>query len=347
MSITTSAFFLMLLVGLVALVILTIRRSRTPRPNPRMNYAPPAHVPPVPPATHPTAHLTLPTARPTHQPLRADDPRRIGRYPLLARLGEGGMGTVFLGRSPGERPVAIKVIHPEFAADPAFRLRFAREIEAVRRVGGFHTAAVVDADAEAAHPWLVTEYIPGPSLNDVLRLHGPMPPRTLFTLARGVAEALAGIHSCGIIHRDLKPSNIIVSAAGPRVIDFGIARAMDSPALTRTSTVLGTLGFLAPEQLTGAPVTTATDLYAYGMVLCHAAGAAPFPDNTTLASALSPLPPALADVITDCLHHAPTRRPTCAAVLARLAQPHFRTEHWLPPAIRTLVDLHNAPTDPA
>ncbi|MFI7368338.1 serine/threonine-protein kinase [Streptomyces sp. NPDC050149] len=279
-----------------------------------------------------------------HQPLREDDPRRIGRYQLTARLGQGGMGTVFLGRSPGERMVAVKVIHTEFATDPTFRQRFAREIAAARRVGGFHTAAVVDADADSEHPWLVTEYIPGPSLHDVLKQHGALPPRTLHILALGIAEALEGIHSCSIIHRDLKPSNIIVSTTGPRVIDFGIARAFDSTALTRTNVVVGTQGFLAPEQLAGSASTPATDLYAYGMVLCHAAGAVPFPDGETLESALKLLPSTLINVISNCLNHDPTHRPTCTEVLEQLTQIHQQPEDWLPPPIRTMVDLHNAPT---
>ncbi|MFJ2702095.1 SPFH domain-containing protein [Streptomyces sp. NPDC087428] len=279
-----------------------------------------------------------------HQPLRKGDPRRIGRYDLVARLGQGGMGTVFLGRSPGERMVAVKVIHAEFVSDPTFRQRFTREIEAARRVGGFHTAAVVDADAEGENPWLVTEYIPGPSLHDVLKQHGAMPPRTLNSLALGIAEALEGIHSCGIVHRDLKPSNIIVSTAGPRVIDFGIARALGSTSLTRTDFVVGTQGFLAPEQLAGQAPTPATDLYAYGMVLCHAAGAVPFPDGEDLESALELLPSTLVDVITRCLAHRPADRPNCTQVLERLTRIRQKSDDWLPPPIRTMVDFHNAPT---
>ncbi|MFI0975516.1 serine/threonine-protein kinase [Streptomyces sp. NPDC021093] len=254
------------------------------------------------------------------------------------------MGTVFLGRSPGERMVAVKVIHAAFAADSTFRQRFAREIEAARRVGGFHTAAVVDADADAEHPWFVTEYIPGPSLHEVLGLHGAMPPRTLYALALGVAEALEGIHTCGIVHRDLKPSNIIVSTTGPRVIDFGIARAFDSTSLTSTNVVVGTQGFLAPEQLAGAACTSAADLYAYGMVLCHAAGAVPLPEGESLESALALLPANLVHVITRCLTHDPARRPTCSEVLEQLTETHRPSGDWLPPPVRTMVDLHSAPT---
>nr|WP_324607616.1 serine/threonine-protein kinase [Streptomyces sp. NRRL WC-3742] len=268
----------------------------------------------------------------------------MGRYQLTARLGEGGMGTVYLGRSPGQRLVAVKVVRPEFATDPAFRHRFAREIDAARRVGGFHTAPVVDADSQDTPPWLATEYIPGPSLHDVLRRQGALPVRTVHVLALGVAEALERIHACGIIHRDLKPSNIIISAAGPRVIDFGIARSLDGTVLTGTNLVVGTQGFLAPEQLTGGPITHASDLYAFGLVLCHAAGALPLTDGESLESALGLLPSHFAGIIRRCLDHAPERRPTPTEILEELSRHGASSEGWLPPSVRTMVDLHNAPT---
>ncbi|MEU4850445.1 serine/threonine-protein kinase [Streptomyces gilvosporeus] len=307
----------------------------------------------LPPRQNTAAHSTPPSSAPQadphtgQQPLQHDDPRHIGRYRLTARLGQGGMGTVYLGRSPGERLVAVKVIQAEFATDPTFRDRFIQEIEAARRVGGFHTAAVVDADAHSDPPWLATEYIPGPSLHKVLRQQGALPVRTLHTLAAGIAEALEGIHACGIIHRDLKPSNIILSGAGPRVIDFGIARTLDGTALTRTNHVVGTQGFLAPEQLTGASITPATDLYAFGMVLCHATGTAPFTDGESLATALNLLPARFADIITRCLDHDPACRPTPAEVLERLSPHHSPSGDWLPPPVRTLVDLHHADTGTA
>nr|WP_268240475.1 serine/threonine-protein kinase [Streptomyces albiflavescens] len=291
--------------------------------------------------SHP--HTDFPLAR---QPLREGDPRRIDRYRLTARLGQGGMGTVYLGHSPGERLVAVKVIQRELAADPTFRRRFAREISAARKVGGFHTASVVDADADGNPPWLVTEYIPGPSLHDVLSRHGALPVRTIQTLAIGIAEALEGIHQCGIVHRDLKPGNIILSGTGPRVIDFGIARALDGTAITRTDHVVGTRGFLAPEQLTGAPVTFATDLYAFGMVLCHAAGAVPA-DGESLDSALGLLPSHLYGIVTRCLDHDPASRPTPAEVIEQLADRRSSDEDWLPPLVRTLVDLHEQPAESA
>ncbi|MEV6733172.1 serine/threonine-protein kinase [Streptomyces sp. NPDC051364] len=280
-----------------------------------------------------------------HDPLLTGDPRRVGRYRLTARLGEGGMGTVYLGLSPGERRVAVKVVRADLAADPGFRQRFAREIDSVRRVGGFHTAQVVDASAEGEQPWLVTEYIPGPSLHTVLREHGALPARTLRTLALGVAEALEGIHACGIVHRDLKPGNIIIAETGARVIDFGIARAVDATALTRADYLVGTRGFLAPEQLTGAPLTPAVDAYAFGMVLGHACGAAPFPAGAELETALRLLPADLSAIVRACLSPDPAARPTPAQILERLgAGDEKPAGDWLPPAVRTMVDLHNMPT---
>ncbi|WTO58498.1 serine/threonine protein kinase [Streptomyces sp. NBC_00073] len=280
-----------------------------------------------------------------HDPLLPDDPRQVGRYRLTARLGEGGMGTVYLGLSPGERRVAVKVVRAELVADPGFRKRFAREIDSMRRVGGFHTAQVVDASPEGERPWLVTEYIPGPSLHTVLQELGPLPARTLRALALGVAEALEGIHACGIIHRDLKPGNVIIAEAGARVIDFGIARAVDATALTRTDFLIGTRGFLAPEQLTGAPLTPAVDAYAFGMVLAHACGAAPFPAGAELESALRMLPADLSAIVTACLSSRPTARPTPEQILEHLGGGTAgRAGDWLPPAVRTMVGLHNVPT---
>ncbi|MDH2391486.1 serine/threonine-protein kinase [Streptomyces sp. HNM0663] len=283
-------------------------------------------------------------AAPEHEPLGPADPQRIGRYVLTHRLGQGGMGTVYLGRSQGGRQVAVKLIKKEHADDTEFRRRFAREINAVRQVGGFFTAHVVDADPDAEQPWLVTEYIPGPSLRDVIRHHGPLPANTLRSLAVGVAEALEWIHKCDVIHRDLKPSNIILSLSGPRVIDFGIARTSDGTPLTRTNAIIGTKGFLAPEQYTGAALTPATDVYALGMVLCHAAGAAPFPDRVPRNAALSMLPAALAPVVTRCLETDPLRRPSPAQILADLSHGHATTDAWLPRPVRALIELHSART---
>ncbi|GEB56364.1 hypothetical protein GCM10017674_35050 [Streptomyces gardneri] len=290
----------------------------------------------------PYAPLAAPFA---HEPLREDDPRQVGRYRLTARLGEGGMGTVYLGMSPGARQVAVKVVREELVSDPSFRRRFAREVDAARRVSGFHTAPVVDAGPEDTRPWLVTEYIPGPSLHEVLGIHGPLSAPTLRALALGVAEALEAIHACGIVHRDLKPGNILVSAAGPRVIDFGIARGAEATALTESDVVVGTRGFLAPEQLTGAPLSSAVDMYAFGMVLCHAGGAARHAEGTSLAGAARLLPADLASVATACLDHDPAGRPSPTEVLRSIGGADTGTpSDWLPPALRTLVDLHQAAT---
>ncbi|MFJ4090225.1 serine/threonine-protein kinase [Kitasatospora sp. NPDC089913] len=294
--------------------------------------APPVHRAPSPPAD----------AYPPTVPAQGDL-GRLGRFRLTGELGRGGMGTVYLGLTPGGRPVAVKAVNPELAADPAFRRRFAREIEAARRVGGFHTAPVVDADPYGSPPWLATEYIPGPSLQEVLRRHGPVPGRTLHALAAGIAEALEEIHRCGVIHRDLKPGNVIVSGTGPRLIDFGIARAADDTRLTSTGFVVGTAGFVAPEQLSGAPVTPAVDLYAFGMVLCHAGGAAPFAPGVPLESALGLLPAQLAAVVLRCLDHDPGRRPTASDVLRQLSGHRIENDDWLPPPVQTMVERYQRP----
>lgn len=181
------------------------------------------------------------------QALEKADPRQIGEFVLLGRLGAGGMGRVFQGRSPGGRLVAVKVVHDSLAHDPQFRRRFAQEVAAMRRVGGFWTATVVDADPHAPVPWLATEYVVGPSLEQAVRDHGPLTATDAHGLAAGLAEALTAIHVTGLIHRDLKPSNILLTADGPRVIDFGIARALDDTALTGTGHVVGSAGFLPPN----------------------------------------------------------------------------------------------------
>ncbi|MFB7383223.1 serine/threonine-protein kinase [Kitasatospora purpeofusca] len=305
--------------------------------------ASPVHRATPPPATPPPADAHPPTV-----PALGDlgDLGSLGRFRLTGELGRGGMGTVYLGLTPGGRPVAVKVVNPELAADPSFRRRFAREIEAARKVGGFHTAPVVDADPYGSPPWLATEYIPGPTLQEVLRRHGPVPARTLHALAAGIAEALAEIHRCGVIHRDLKPGNVVVSGTGPRLIDFGIAQVADDTRLTSTGFVVGTAGFVAPEQLSGAPVTPAVDLYAFGMVLCHAGGAAPFAPGVPLESALGLLPAHLTAVVAHCLDPDPRRRPTADDVLRQLSGDRGRADDWLPPPVRTMVEQHHRPGGP-
>ncbi|MEV7275688.1 serine/threonine-protein kinase [Streptomyces sp. NPDC093111] len=214
------------------------------------------------------------------EPLAVGDPRLIGPYRLLGRLGSGGMGRVFLARSEGGRTVAVKVVHEEHAQDPQFRARFRREIEAVRKVGEHFTAPVLDADPEAERPWVATGFVPGPSLEQVVREHGPLPADSLLALAGGLLRALQGIHGAGILHRDLKPSNVMLTVEGPKVIDFGIARALEPSVeslLTSTGMVVGSPGFMAPEQVRGESLGPAADVFALGCVLMYAAtGRLPF-----------------------------------------------------------------------
>ncbi|MGP3972068.1 serine/threonine protein kinase [Streptomyces sp. 6N223] len=215
------------------------------------------------------------------EPLTAQDPRRIGPYRLLARLGAGGMGTVYLARSDRARTVAVKTIIPELAQEADFRRRFAAEITAARRVGGEWTAPVLDADTEAETPWVATGYIAGPSLWQVVNDHGPLPERSVRLLAGGLAQALKAIHEAGLLHRDLKPSNVLVTIDGPRVIDFGIARALETApgeSITRTGSTVGSPGFMSPEQVSGERnLTPASDVFGLGSLLTFAAtGRTPF-----------------------------------------------------------------------
>ncbi|WP_433466361.1 protein kinase domain-containing protein [Spirillospora sp. CA-128828] len=254
------------------------------------------------------------------EPLRPGDPLRIGPYRLEARLGAGGMGQVFLGTSPGARRVAVKVIHAEHAEDDRFRRRFAREVEAARRVGGFHTAQVVDADPEAVSPWLVTAYIAGPSLQQAVAERGALDPDAVRALAAGLAEGLAAIHACGLVHRDLKPGNVIMAADGPRIIDFGVARATDATVLTSHNVVVGTYAYMSPEQVLGEVSAPPGDVFSLGCVLAYAAtGSGPFDAPTIPAIVhrvlheepdLSGLPDDLRNLIAACLAKDYTKRPT-------------------------------------
>src|SRR5690606_16004242 len=217
------------------------------------------------------------------QPLGHDDPRRIGDYRLLGVLGVGGMGRVYLGRNAGGRTVAVKVIRPDLIADPEFRTRFQREVAAARRVGSSCTAPVLDADVDADPPWLATGYVAGIALNDAVDRFGPFGERSLIVLARGLAEALVAVHEAGVVHRDLKPSNVLLAIDGPKVIDFGIARAVEDTALTTTGKVIGSPAFMCPEQVTGEPVGPAGDMFALGGVLTYAAtGQGPFGGGDTV-----------------------------------------------------------------
>ncbi|WP_053618566.1 protein kinase [Nocardiopsis sp. NRRL B-16309] len=283
-------------------------------------------------------------------PLSDADPTRIGPYRLHGRLGLGGMGQVFLGRSPGGRMVAVKVVRPELAGDPDFRRRFATEAAAARKVGGFYTAQVVDADPEGDPPWLATAYIPGPSLHQAVTGHGPLPLESVAVLGAGLAEGLAAVHASGVVHRDLKPANVILAEDGPRLIDFGIARALDTTSYTRTSTVLGTAAFMSPEQATGErAVGPESDVFSLGCVLAYAAtGRGPFGDGPVHAVVyrvvhtppdLAGLPPELADVVGACLAKEPGARPAVREVLDRLAalSEGIGPGRWLPEELTQVV----------
>ncbi|MFI1416945.1 serine/threonine-protein kinase [Streptomyces sp. NPDC020731] len=281
--------------------------------------------------------------------LRPDDPSRIGPYRLLARLGAGGMGEVYLARSTGGRTVAVKLVRSELASEPEFRRRFAQEIASARRVGGEWTAPVLDADTDAAAPWVATGYVPGPSLHEVIAERPePLPERSVRILANRLAQALTTIHEAGLVHRDLKPANILVTIDGPRVIDFGIARALDAVTadgkLTRTGAVIGSPGYMSPEQVRGEPLTAACDVFSLGSVLAFAATRRqPFSSSDSGMHAvmyriaqeppdLSGLPEGLSELVRDCLAKDPAARPTPAELVERTAADAASadTEPWLP-----------------
>ncbi|GGW29111.1 serine/threonine protein phosphatase PrpC [Streptomyces albaduncus] len=257
--------------------------------------------------------------------LEPGDPQQVGRYQITARIGAGGMGQVFLARSPGGRPVAIKVVRPELVREADFRRRFAREVAAARRVNGAFTAGVVDADPDGSPAWLATVYVPGVSLGESVAEHGPWSALAVLALGAGLAEALEAIHDAGVVHRDLKPSNILLAADGPRVIDFGISITSEASALTGAGVTIGTAGFMSPEQLTGAPVGPASDVFALGAVLAYTAtGAGPFGTGNAHAlhyrtvhepPDLRTLPPELRDIVAACLAKQPARRPSLADLL--------------------------------
>jgi hypothetical protein len=287
------------------------------------------------------------------RPLGDADPRQLGRFTVLGVLGEGGMGRVFLGRSPGGWAVAIKVIHAGLAADPAFRARFAHEVATARAVGGIYTASVVDADTAAERPWLAVEYVAGPSLADAVAADGPLPLRAVLRLGLGLAEALQTIHAAGVVHRDLKPSNVLLAADGPRVIDFGIARAAENSSLTRTGTILGSAGFMAPEQITGGETGPAADVFALGAVLTFAAsGQGPFGEGRTEAlvyrvvyadPTLDGVPDPVREIVARCLAKDPRYRPAPGGIIAALAAIPATGpgagEGWLPEPVERLIGL--------
>ncbi|MFD8654176.1 serine/threonine-protein kinase [Streptomyces mirabilis] len=293
--------------------------------------------------------------------LGAGEPQQIGAYRLLARLGAGGMGRVYLARSDRGRTVAVKLVREELAAQEEFRARFRQEVLAARRVGGLWTAPVLDADTEAAVPWVATGYVAGPSLQTVVgHDHGALPERSVRILAAGLAHALKDIHAAGLIHRDLKPSNVLVTIDGPRVIDFGIARALETVTdggLTRTGALVGSPGFMAPEQVRGDRVTPACDVFCLGSVLSYAAtGALPFGAANSGVHAmmfriaqedpdLDGVPEGLADLVRHCLRKDPAARPGLDEILERIGAEDTVVEGrsrdpWLPSALVAQLGRH-------
>ncbi|MFE3940636.1 serine/threonine-protein kinase [Streptomyces sp. NPDC059118] len=264
------------------------------------------------------------------QPLEAGEPLTIGAYRLLGRLGAGGMGRVYLGRSAGGRTVAVKVVHPHFALDEQFRARFRREVDSARRIGAQWTAPVLDADPDAPIPWVATGYVAGPALSAAVAEHGPLPENAVRTLGAGLGEALAAVHAQGVIHRDVKPSNVLLALDGPRLIDFGIAHAMGATAsLTSTGVSVGSPGYMAPEQIRGVDMSGAADVFSLGAVLAYAAtGSAPFLGDSSAVllykvvheePELGELEGDLLEVVAGCLEKEPADRPTPMELARRLA----------------------------
>ncbi|MFB7344774.1 serine/threonine-protein kinase [Streptomyces hydrogenans] len=289
--------------------------------------------------------------------LTPEDPAHIGPYRLIGLLGAGGMGRVYLARSAGGRTVAVKAVRESLAQQDEFRWRFAREVEAARSVGGSWTAPVLDADTQADTPWVAIGYIPGLDLHTVVRdEHGPLPEESVLALANGLAHALADIHAAGLVHRDIKPSNILLTVDGPRVIDFGIARALETPVdgvRTRTGVVIGSPGFMSPEQVRGGKPGPASDVFCLGSVLMYAAtGRTPFGELGSGAHALmfriaeeephlEGLPEALHDLVHDCLAKDPVHRPDTGDLLERTSQWALTARpDWLPGKLLAHLGSH-------
>ncbi|WP_317453826.1 glycine betaine ABC transporter substrate-binding protein [Streptomyces sp. CBMA152] len=290
-----------------------------------------------------------------------EDPELIGPYRLIGRLGAGGMGRVYLARAAGGRTVAVKVVQAEYAENVEFRKRFAREVGAARRVGGDWTAGVLDADTEAAVPWVATQYIPGPDLGSVVGTEfGPLPEHTVRVLANRLALALGAVHDAGLLHRDLKPSNILITVDGPKVIDFGIARALDSlggdSLLTHTGMLIGSPGFMSPEQVRGLELGPASDVFCLGAVLVYAAtgrllfGATDSGLNAHLFRIaeeqpdMTGVPESLLPLVRDCLDKDPSRRPSPAQIAERTADDVDGSADgvWLPGAVLAQLGRHAA-----
>ncbi|MFJ3880709.1 protein kinase [Streptomyces sp. NPDC090077] len=284
--------------------------------------------------------------------LRREDPRVVGSFRLHRRLGAGGMGVVYLGSDRRGQRVALKVIRPDLAEDQEFRSRFAREVSAARRIRGGCTARLVAADLEAERPWFATQYVPGPSLHDKVAEEGPLTAAQIAAIGAALSEGLVAVHEAGVVHRDLKPSNILLSPKGPRIIDFGIAWATGASTLTHVGTAVGSPGFLAPEQVRGAAVTPATDVFALGATLAYAATAdSPFGHGSSEVMLyrvvheephLVGVPDALAPLVRACLAKDPEERPTTLQLSMRLKEIAAREAQGLgdgrPPAQRARVE---------
>jgi eukaryotic-like serine/threonine-protein kinase len=289
-------------------------------------------------------------------PLRDDDPAQVGSYRLTARLGAGGMGVVYLATAANGSPVAVKVLRPELSGDVEFRTRFSREVAALTRVRGVCTVRVIEADTASVRPFLVTEYVEGPSLSEYIESRGPMDPRMLYGLATGLAEALTAIHAAGIVHRDLKPSNVLLTAGGPKVIDFGIAQVLDATAVTKAGFTVGSAGFMAPEQIMGR-AGTAADIFSWAVTIAYAAsGQSPFGTGTSDAIMyrilhdtpdIAAVPASLRPQVTAALGKEPQARPTAPELLSQLtraaAQPAAAYDN---PTQTILAQTWRPPTPP-
>ncbi|MCB5911080.1 serine/threonine-protein kinase [Streptomyces pinistramenti] len=271
--------------------------------------------------------------------LRREDPRVVGTFRLHRRLGAGGMGVVYLGSDKRGQRVALKVIRPDLAEDQEFRSRFAREVSAARRIRGGCTARLVAADLDADRPWFATQYVPGPSLHDKVNEEGPLSPAQVASIGAALSEGLLAVHDAGVVHRDLKPSNILLSPKGPRIIDFGIAWATGASTLTHVGTAVGSPGFLAPEQVRGAAVTPATDIFALGATLAYTCTAdSPFGQGSSEVmlyrvvheeAQLAGVPDALAPLLASCLAKDPADRPSTLSLSLRLKEIAAREAHGL------------------
>jgi serine/threonine protein kinase len=272
---------------------------------------------------------------------------KIGPYRIVGRLGSGGMGWVYLGRSPAGREVAVKVVRPELAAEGEFRERFAREVAAARVVSGAYTAAVIDADTEAELPWLATMYVPGPSLAEAVRTDGPLPEPQVRQLGAGLVEALQAIHAARVVHRDLKPANVLLASDGPRVIDFGISRVDGAPGLTRAGVVVGTPPFMSPEQIKGAQVGPPSDVFSLGGVLVYAltgrpphGGGEAVRYRVVLAEPeLDGVPRGMRELIGCCLAKRPEERPQLTDLIAELLERNSKSAPWPPPTVARSIKV--------